>query len=57
MLDALPKCAGHNLALDLVRVEISNDKTVTDVYRCPSPGCKTEVNCQQAPRAVESGKS
>lgn len=56
MFQALPKCAEHNLVLELVRVEISNDKIVTDVYHCPSAGCKTEHHSQQAPRAVESGK-
>ena len=55
MVEALPKCSEHELALQLVRVELSEDKIVTDVYRCPYPGCKTEHYSQQA-RTVESGK-
>jgi hypothetical protein len=57
MVQTLPKCDEHNLALELVHVEISHDKIVTDVHRCPFPGCTTEHNSQQAPRAVESESS
>jgi hypothetical protein len=56
MLGAPPKCYEHDLALELIRVEISQDKVVTDVYRCPHPGCKTEHSIQQVRRTVEAGK-
>ncbi len=56
MVEAPPKCSEHNLALELVRVEISQDKVVTDVYRCPYTGCKTETYSQQTRRTVESGR-
>jgi hypothetical protein len=56
VVEAPPKCSEHKLALELVRVEISQDKVVTDVYRCPYTGCKTEHYSQQARRTVESGK-
>ena len=55
MVEALPKCSEHKLALQLIRVELSKDKIVTDVFGCPYPGCKTEHNSQQAPHG-ESGK-
>jgi hypothetical protein len=56
MVEALPKCSEHDLAIELVRVEVSEDEKVTDVFRCPYPGCKTEHNRQQARRKYESGK-
>jgi hypothetical protein len=56
MVGAPPKCREHNLALELVRVEISGDKVVTDIYRCPHEGCRTEHYSQQRRRPVESGK-
>jgi len=56
MVEALPKCSEHNLALQLIRVELSEDRLVTDVYRCPYPECKTEYHSRQACRTVESGK-
>lgn len=56
MVEALPKCREHNLAIQLVRVEITEDKVVTDVFRCPYPGCTTEHYSQQTRRTVESGK-
>lgn len=56
MVEALPKCREHNLAIELVRVEISEDEIVTDVFRCPYPECKTEHCRQQAGRKDESGK-
>ena len=56
MVEALPKCSEHNLALQLIRVEISKDKIVTDVFGCPHPGCKTEHYSQQAPHGM-SGKA
>jgi hypothetical protein len=56
MVGAIPKCSEHNLALHLVRVDLSQDKIVTDVYGCPHPGCKTECASRLAARTVESGK-
>lgn len=56
MLGAPPKCNEHNLALELIRVEISQDKVVTNVYRCPHPGCTTEHPAQRARGMVEAGK-
>jgi hypothetical protein len=56
MVEAVPKCGEHNLALQLVRVEISQDKIVTDVYGCPFPESETEQSSRQAPRMVASGK-
>jgi hypothetical protein len=64
MVQTLPKCPEHHPGLELIRVEISEDgnedrdrdKIVTDVYGCPSPGCKTEHSSQQGRRTVESGK-
>jgi len=56
MVEAPPKCSQHDLALQLIRVEISIAKIVTDVYGCPYPGCKTEHSSQQVRRTVESGK-
>jgi len=56
MVGAPPKCEEHNLALELVRVEISEDRIVTDVYRCPHEGCRTEYYSQQRCRPVEAGK-
>ena len=56
MVKAPPKCDEHGLALELVRVEISNDKIVTDVFRCPLRGCKTEHLSQQEQRPVEPRK-
>jgi hypothetical protein len=56
LVEAVPKCGEHNLDLQLVRVEISKDKIVTDVYGCPFPGCKTELFTQQPQRTVESEK-
>jgi hypothetical protein len=56
MVGAPPKCEEHNLALELVRVEISEDRIVTDVYRCPREGCRTEYYSQQRCRPVEAGK-
>jgi hypothetical protein len=47
MVGAPPKCSEHNLALELVRVEISEDRVVTDVYRCPHEGCRTEYNARR----------
>jgi hypothetical protein len=40
MVQTVPKCPEHKLALQLIRVEIEKDKDkiVTDVYGCPSPG-------------------
>jgi hypothetical protein len=49
----LPKCSEHNLALQLIRVEVSKDKVVTDVFGCPHPGCKTEHRSQQPQRTIE----
>ena len=56
MVGAIPKCSEHNLGLQLIRVDLSQDKVVTDVYGCPHPGCKTEYLSRQAARTVESGK-
>jgi hypothetical protein len=56
MVEVPPKCSQHNLALELIRVEISTDKIVTDVYGCPHPGCKMQHDSQQLRRTVESGK-
>jgi hypothetical protein len=66
MVEARPRCPQHNLALQLIRVEISRDeekqqakdedKIVIDVYGCPSPGCTTEHHSRQGRRTVESGK-
>jgi hypothetical protein len=48
VLEAPPKCSEHKLALELVRVEISQfkeiakHKVVTDVYRRLHPWCNTE---------------
>ena len=56
MVQAPPKCSEHKLALELVRVEISQDKIVTDVYRCPCAGCKTEHRSQSGRGMMESGK-
>lgn len=56
MVEGPPKCSQHNLALELIRVEISKDKIVTDVYGCSHPGCRTEHSSQQLRRTVESGK-
>ena len=56
MVGAPPKCNEHEFALELVRVEISEDKVVTDVYRCPHEGCRTEYHSQQRCRPVECGK-
>jgi hypothetical protein len=56
MVEGTPKCGEHNLALKLVRVEISEDKIVTDVYGCPFPECKTELLTQQARLASQPGK-
>jgi hypothetical protein len=56
MVQTLPKCPEHNFALHLIRVEIFEDRIVTDVYGCPSPGCITEHSSQQVRRTVESGK-
>ena len=52
MVEALPKCREHDLALQLIRVEISKDKIVTDVFGCPYPGCKIEFYSQQAPHGM-----
>jgi hypothetical protein len=54
--ESKPKCGEHNLPLKLVRVEISSDKVVTDVYGCPFLGCKTELFTQQPRRTMKSGK-
>jgi hypothetical protein len=56
MIEVPPKCSQYDLALELIRVEISKDKIVTDVFGCPHPGCKTEYSSQQLRRTVESGK-
>lgn len=56
MFEATPKCGQHNRALELIRVDISPDKIVTDVYGCPFPGCKTELLIQQGRRTVGSEK-
>jgi hypothetical protein len=56
VVEAPPKCSEHRVALELVRVEISEDKVITDVYRCPHPGCSTEHSSQQGRHTVESGK-
>jgi hypothetical protein len=56
MVEALPKCREHNFAIQLVRVEISEDKIVTNVYRCPHPGCKTEHYSRETLPTVESGE-
>jgi hypothetical protein len=62
VVEAPPKCSEHQLALELVRVEVlepaeaPQDKIVTDVYRCPHPECCTEHFSQQGRRTVESGK-
>jgi hypothetical protein len=55
VVQAPPKCREHGLALQLIRVEISEDKVVTDVYGCPHEGCAEEYSSQQG-RPVESGK-
>ena len=55
MVQAPPKCHEHELALQLIRVEISEDKVVTDVFGCPHPGCNLEHRSQPG-RSVESGK-
>jgi hypothetical protein len=56
MVQTLPKCPEHKLALQLIRVEIYEDKIVTDVYGCPSPECKTEHSSRQGRPTIESGK-
>jgi hypothetical protein len=55
---ALPKCRKHNMAIELVRVEISGDEIVTEVFRCRYPECKTEHYRQQARRktSLESSR-
>jgi hypothetical protein len=56
VVTVLPKCSEHNLALQLIRVEISQEKVITDVYGCPFPECKTEQRSQQPRQTIESGK-
>jgi hypothetical protein len=56
MVAAAPKCIEHNLALQLIRVEVSQDNLVTDVYGCPHLGCATEYSRQQPRRTVEAGR-
>ena len=56
MVGAIPKCIEHNLALQLIRVDLSQDKIVTDVYGCPHLGCRTERLSRQARRTFELGK-
>jgi hypothetical protein len=56
VVEILPKCGEHNLTLQLIRVEVSPDKTITDVFRCPHQGCRTEHRSQQSQNAMGSGK-
>ena len=62
VVEVPPRCSEHKLALTLARFEISQyfekseDKVVTDVFRCPHPGCNTEHFSQLGRRTVESGK-
>jgi hypothetical protein len=57
MVEALPKCSEHNLAIELVRVEVSEDEVVTDVFRCPYPECTTEHYRQQARAGAPQGRA
>jgi|HubBroStandDraft_6_1064221.scaffolds.fasta_scaffold398364_2 hypothetical protein len=62
VIGAPPKCSEHKLALQFVRVEISqdievsDDEVVADVCRCPHPGSDTEQFSRHGRRLMKSGK-